>query len=521
MRRAVTLALLLAALAPQARAQEGEPLPLAERRRAVREGTHVFRRILADAELSPLDSFDALARSPKRTILIVLGDLNQIEKVPGGLEKFVRDGGAVLLASDRAVRKDSEARAQLLRIAGVTIQAETVVSQELTSCYKMLDYCPFLLPWVSTDPVVRSTQPFLFRNPEGGDDLRVATNTPSVLLPQRLRLPILATLATPPGRCLVESAEGRREAIRGYVYQPGSDVPDPTDIRNYPAFMVGGEVGAGRVLVLADHSVFINEMMLPLDVKNVEFTSNAIAWLQGENGLRDRALLVEDGRIETKFDIPVKSGTIPPAEALRLLFAKRNLLLAKGEEKLAELEDRGFYDNALIDWLARRGMPPGRLAYWSAGVATALLALLLLIRLAVRYRFSHDQTAPSLVSAVSGNFPSRSLAEQRNQALLRRNNLNEPAGALARHWFAGLGVEVPPGSAAPAFRVKGGWGERRRRARRLRALWELASGKSAAPVSAPQIWRLQREMEELAAAKGRGEWSVDQAEARQPARTAG
>jgi hypothetical protein len=185
------------------------------------------------------------------------------------------------------------------------------------------------------------------------------------------------------------------------------------------------------------------------------------------------------------------------------------MLLAKGEEKLTELEDKGFYDNALIDYLSRRGLPPGRLAYWAAGVATAALALLLLFRLALRYRFSHDQTAPSLVSAVSGNFPSRSLVEQRNQALLRRNNLNEPAAALARHWFAGQGIEVPPGGAAPAFRVKGGWGERRRRARRLRALWELASGKSAAPVGAPQLWRLQREMEELGAARGRGEWDVD------------
>ena len=152
----------------------------------------------------------------------------------------------------------------------------------------------------------------------------------------------------------------------------------------------------------------------------------------------------------------------------------------------------------------------------SRAIGSAVLFVLIVFRLALRHRFRHDTTAPSLVVAVSGNFPSRPLVEQRNQALLRGNKLNEPAGALARHWFSQLGIDVLAGSDPPPFRVAGTWGERRRLARRLRALWELASGRSTTPVGAPQMWKLQREMEQLRVARERGQWDIDGSKVARP-----
>src|SRR5262249_49234461 len=70
---------------------------------------------------------------------------------------------------------------------------------------------------------------------------------------------------------------------------------------------VSSEHGKGRLLLLADHSIFINEMMQPRDTGNADFAYNAVDWLrEGEDGPRDRVLFVTDSRIETKLDIPLR-----------------------------------------------------------------------------------------------------------------------------------------------------------------------------------------------------------------------
>src|SRR4051794_41045065 len=74
-----------------------------ERSKALLEGTHVFRRILHEADIAPLKSWDELVQAgPKRTLLVVLGDLDVLAQVPGGPADFLAKGGAVLVASDRA-----------------------------------------------------------------------------------------------------------------------------------------------------------------------------------------------------------------------------------------------------------------------------------------------------------------------------------------------------------------------------------------------------------------------------------
>ena len=42
--------------------------------------------------------------------------------------------------------------------------------------------------------------------------------------------------------------------------------------------LVGGT--RGRILLVADHSIFINMMMLPTDTDNVEFASNCLEYLR-------------------------------------------------------------------------------------------------------------------------------------------------------------------------------------------------------------------------------------------------
>ncbi len=479
-RQTLLLPLLAAVLATAAAAQEPETKD--ERRRALFDGTHVLRRILHDHGFTSLDGLDERDLDPGRTLLVALGDLSVLDGVPGGLESFVRRGGALLAASDRAVK--GTARGRLLAVSGVTIGQETLVSYATEDCYKGKIFCPRVQP-------LENVEPSLFHEPRSGE-LSVYTNIPSYLV-YRGQVGSVRPLAIIPPHF----QKLRRET--------GSGPPIPMD---EPAlFAVGGEVGRGRVLALADHSVFINQMMLPQDTNNVEFSYNTVRWLQGEGRRkRDRVYFVEDGAVQTKLDIPLKSVNLPPEELAKILFAKRNELLVGAEETLTRLEDENAFNRKLLESLAAAGFPPERLIRLAVLLGSLVGLALLAYRLGVRGRFRHDTTVPVLTGAVGRGLPEEPLAEQRQKELLKRKDLREPAAVLVRRWFGRLGLEA--GEKTPAFAVRGGWWLRWRLTRKLRRLWRLARGTEPARVTPAELWRLQRELEQLHAGWQRGAWRI-------------
>ena len=72
--------------------------------------------------------------------------------------------------------------------------------------------------------------------------------------------------------------------------------PRPGPLR----FAVGAQLaGGGRLLVLADHSIFINDMMLQTDNDNIPFAFNVVRWLTdaGNGQRRTDVLFYDDGQI--------------------------------------------------------------------------------------------------------------------------------------------------------------------------------------------------------------------------------
>src|SRR5262249_26880893 len=143
---ALLLGLFVCAGAAQEPLLEGR----AERKKALLEGTHVFRRLLHDAGCTPLENFEALgSEDPKDVVLIILGDLDRIvdldRVIRGGLGPFVRKGGAVLLASDRPLLNPDSAR-DLEDLSGVrNVDAQTLVlAGNVQKAYKHLPFCPVL-----------------------------------------------------------------------------------------------------------------------------------------------------------------------------------------------------------------------------------------------------------------------------------------------------------------------------------------------------------------------------------------
>jgi hypothetical protein len=451
-------------LAPASRAA-AQPEPSV----AFREGTHAFRRILFDLGLKkPLENVQSLGEDPRHTLLVVLGETDVLDQLPGGLHGFLDQGGAALVATDRAV----PAR-RLLEPFGFTVNGVQVKAPQQL-CYHDLDECPLLQPPLLGSPLALFGRS---RLPVAGTGLgTVATNRPSyVTIPEQLAsgLHVVANL---PSGCIIPGRPGR-------TFLPMN-------------FGVGGKVGQGRLLVLADHSLFINEMMLQPDTDNVDFTYNCLDWLNGGER-RTHALFVEEGAVQTSFDIPMKDVPvpIPPLDALVPL----------ADNTLQKLEQENAFNDLLLSVV-----PFDQLWLALVLLVTGLLAVYGLYRLAgARHRV--DAGAPLLEALLARQPAARSLMEQRHQALLGRGNLWEPARALARQGFEAAGLAPAAGrSVPPRVVATGGWWRRRARSRALRRLWQLAYGDRPVPVSRAEFARLPRRVEEVRAALASGALVLEQ-----------
>src|SRR5438067_1100371 len=90
-------------------------------------GTHALRRILHETKFKALDNWNDLDDEPGQTLLILLGHLRgDLDGIPGGLENFVRRGGAVLLATDRAIPENTDAGKELINVAGTVVSGDAV-----------------------------------------------------------------------------------------------------------------------------------------------------------------------------------------------------------------------------------------------------------------------------------------------------------------------------------------------------------------------------------------------------------
>jgi hypothetical protein len=443
------------------------------------EDTHVFRRILFDFKLTALkDVRQQLSTDPADTIIVILGDTTWISRQgPSWLTAFVKKGGALLFATDR--KPNEEVGRELLALAGATPTGAAIRCADKSACYLGLEFCPILRPRAVA-------QPDLFRSPRQreGEALQVATNLPSCL----------QSVADLPG------------GVEMLAFLPSPWYLTTWPNRRFPfslLFAVGGERGDGKVLVLADHSIFINDMMLPPKTGNVEFTYNCLDWLRTKSdGRRTKVLFVEDGSVRTDFDVPLKNVPINPEELPGLLYANRNELAVGVEQELARLENRNALNEGLMEFLSDQGLTADRLEQ----IAVVLLSVLLVgyagWRVMTRGRHRAEPAVLPLARAVAQHVPTAPLLQQRHRALLRGGNVWEAARGVARQWFAAAGA--PAGEAPPRVVVEGGWWERWVMRRRVRRLWRLAYGPNPVRVSLRALRRLFGELEELSVAQANG-----------------
>jgi hypothetical protein len=455
------LASLVLTPVPRAAAQEGAPVSELPPGGTFGQGSHAFRLLLNRRQCLPLENEQQLRDDPEHSLLIVLGDPAILGTLAGPhirgfgnwLSEFVTRGGALLVATDQGV--DWPLSPFGIDIKGQFVQATPATDQNLV--YRGMPQCLLLQP--------QRDRLELFRKAD-----RVATNKPSYLnlLVHPLRAEeapmVLPEVARLPPRCQV-------------VFRDGTWFQN-LDPNERLLAAVGSNWGKGRFLVLADHSVFINDMMIQSDNTNLEFAYNCINWLT-EDGRRNKVLFYEDGLVRTNFNLPLKEPPFPSDGEL-LALANR-MLRGVGEERIL--------DRLLPGWL----LP--------VLLTVALLGYGFVRLTGTRHRI--DASAPLFAGALARVNPEETLAEQRHQALLSGGNFWEQARALARQFFESATGQVEPES-PPVVQVTGAWRDRRSLRWLVARLWQLAYGDKPMLVSREEFPQLLAQLDDVKAALASG-----------------
>jgi hypothetical protein len=246
----------------------------------------------------------------------------------------------------------------------------------------------------------------------------------------------------------------------------------------------------GRVMVLADHSVFINDMLRG-DNQNAIFAYNCFDWLT-ESGKRKKVLFVEEGDVITTFDVPLQDLPDWPTPPVSELV----------NHVLSGLEDRDDLHNLLKE---RRVTRDGLLKVLLIFVTLGLFLYGILRLLRARQRI--EPHVPLLAPTVTQLAPKSPLVEQRHRAMLREGNLWEAARDLARQCFP---AETPVAPLArPRIHVQAHWWQRRALRRQIERLWQVAHGDRPERISAYEFSCLAVQVEDLQAAHARGKWRLD------------
>jgi len=451
---AICLVLITLAAIPQLQAQS----------RITGEGTQGFRALLAGKGLTPIESVKDLeslaAEDPSRVLIISFHGArpsgepyeDAIDNIEFDLRNFVDRGGALFVATDQKLS------AQLTARFSVAVTGDFVSARGGPGFDSSYD-CPYLAR-------ANGAEPDLFRGPDG--ELRfVATNRPSCLPTSGAALPILAEF--PAGKWHCDEFRMRERLGRPLPFALGQSY-----------------AGGGRFLLLADHSIFINSMMLPrgrLSNDNLQFAFNCVDWLMfGEKGQRTHVIFMEDGRIWQRkdYDLSLQALPVSPEELADYLWQNKDLIWKHPEVADAvasELEQSGIFQE-----IERADPFNAFLSQYIPQIVRALLIVGAVILACyalgsfIRSRHPVSRKMPRLAMVLNQLRPRVGLLDQRVRNGLGQGLFEELARRQAREMFAKLDLTPAEGVPAPRFTVEAPFWRRNQIIRDLRRAWVVAFG---------------------------------------------
>jgi hypothetical protein len=505
-------------------------------------GLHLFQNFLGGFKLQPLSTIDDLAaKKPGETVLVVFGDLTCLDDLAnarqGGLQQFIDDGGAVLIASDRA---DGNRLAPLgLLFAGRKVIVPSAVKDRKVEDTGHVWLIPPGGNGIATQGLVseirqvwKQKEQTNYKNHSRPQEVRELEfdNGDRIILTANLwkkqQAELYPRLDEKFNDCIVVKGHiGSRHPIfaecdAGIVVDKPSFLDRAVGNGNlnekkridilcsFPPFwnlqvnrrQFGGVIkdrhivsepgfaaaSAGtpdskeRVVILSGHSLFLNCALAQRDLDNATFTINTIRWLTDSK--RKYCLFVHDNKAVTKFDVPL---LLPPIPTPRMI-----------NDFLRALEEENFFNRILVDNISKQRLLRVLLTLSLVGLAVYGFRRYGLAR--HRQDYNVPLVATKLAQVVADFLPP--LVRRRHHAL-RGNDFLGAARAVARECFEGAHRGRQP-SEPPVW-----VGPPRDRAALEHAvgrLWLLARGDDHPPVSADAFSQIALLADQVKAALARG-----------------
>jgi len=433
----LTPGLLVAALLLVPGGVSAQPRPPAQpikKAIEVRSGdTDVFRGLLDRAGVKPVSREDVERNrlgSYEDLIVIMLGTHNN-RQFGGDPFDFARiaisNGGAALIASDGVLNYWNGNRT-------AWTDGTRVECDDDPSIHDGKEYCPYVVPITQKEsdnaPEADSAAGKLFLGLKRLN--HVATNDPSVLRTNGFTGELRFPLARYP----------KNSTIAGQFQKLNNDAlfaiaGDGTDDANRRAY---------RFLMMADQSVFINQMLLEPGTDNLELTYRVIEYLRGPNK-RKRCVFIENGRVMDNFDAIKKALDNQPKRPIPNIPPERIVDFLNGT--LDNLQTQNKHNELL---LGSPSNPEGQNRRLAA-IAIALLILgatwgmwYLMKRGSTARKPNDIPPAPSVAGVPVGP---PGVFDRRQKELLRRNNVYEPVRDLVREFFTSIGIVGKQGPKLP------------------------------------------------------------------------
>jgi hypothetical protein len=242
-------------------------------------------------------------------------------------------------------------------------------------------------------------------------------------------------------------------------------------------------------------------MLLPSysDNRNLDFTFNCLDWLskRPDGTPRDRVLFIDDGRIDTDFNLLLRELPPPtPEEILEALWNNRD----KASAVVSNLERNGWFRDLERENLFNRILHDA-FPHWVIVrfvlIAGAVVLFIYAIRRLVIARSTGARNFPRLAQVLDRYRPRAGLLETRLQGALRAGQFYEVARINARELFASLGIRPALEGEPPTIEIEAGWWRRTRIESDLREIWQIAFGLEPVPVPARKWERWNQRLDEM------------------------